>query len=108
MRLGSHRSQHPMVAALTAVTVTSAAVLVLLWSLSAGATTGQPAGGALRAAAAAATGGTAPSFQSAATLTGPVSTGHVVEPLTAQSSDLAQYGYVEQEYFARGTATSFT
>jgi hypothetical protein len=45
--------------------------------------------------------------QSAATLTGPMTTGHVVEPLTALPLDLASHGYVEREYFASGTATAF-
>jgi hypothetical protein len=47
------------------------------------------------------------SFQTAATLTGPVTVGHVVEPLTAHSPDLAANGYEEQEYFASGTAMAF-
>ena len=47
------------------------------------------------------------SFQTAATLSGPVTVGHVVEPLTAHSPDLAANGYVEQEYFASGTAMAF-
>jgi Alpha/beta hydrolase domain len=47
------------------------------------------------------------SYHSAATLTGPVTVGHIVEPLTAQPSDLAANGYVEQEFFASGTATAF-
>jgi hypothetical protein len=47
------------------------------------------------------------SFHTAATLTGPVTVGHVVEPLSAHSPDLAANGYVEQEYFASGTAMAF-
>jgi hypothetical protein len=43
----------------------------------------------------------------AATLTGPITTGHVVEPLSAQPLDLAASGYVEQEFFASGTASAF-
>ncbi len=46
-------------------------------------------------------------YQAAARLTGPVTTGHIVEPLSAQPLDLAANGYVEQEYFASGTATAF-
>jgi hypothetical protein len=43
----------------------------------------------------------------AATLTGPITTGHVIEPLSANPTDLAAYGYVEQEFFASGTASAF-
>jgi hypothetical protein len=46
------------------------------------------------------------SFHAAATLTGPITTGHIVEPLSAHSVDLAANGYVEQEFFASGTATA--
>jgi Alpha/beta hydrolase domain len=46
-------------------------------------------------------------FHSAATLTGPVTVGHVAEPLSAHSPDLAANGYEEQEYFASGTAMAF-
>ncbi len=42
-----------------------------------------------------------------ATLSGPITTGHVVEPLSGVPTDLAQYGYVEQEFFASGTASAF-
>jgi hypothetical protein len=42
-----------------------------------------------------------------AQFTGPVTVGHVVEPLSAIPLDLAANGYVEQEYFASGTATAF-
>ena len=47
-------------------------------------------------------------FHSAATLSGPITTGHVIEPLSAQPLDLGASGYVEQEFFASGTATAFT
>ena len=47
------------------------------------------------------------SFHAAATLTGPITTGQVVEPLTAHTLDLAANGYVQQEFFATGTATAF-
>jgi hypothetical protein len=46
-------------------------------------------------------------YRAAATFTGPITTGKVIEPLTAQPSTLAANGYVEQEYFASGTATAF-
>ena len=47
-------------------------------------------------------------YGSAASLTGPITTGHVIDPLSAQSLDLGASGYVEQEFFASGTATAFT
>ncbi|MGP0107989.1 MAG: alpha/beta hydrolase domain-containing protein [Acidimicrobiales bacterium] len=47
------------------------------------------------------------SYLAAATLIGPITTGHISEPLTALPLDLAKYGYVEQEFFASGTATAF-
>ena len=43
----------------------------------------------------------------AASLTGPITTGHIVEPLSALPTNLARYGYVEREYFASGTASAF-
>ena len=46
-------------------------------------------------------------FHRAAVLTGPVTTGQVIEPISAQTPDLAANGYVEQEFFAAGTATAF-
>ena len=46
-------------------------------------------------------------FHTAATLTGPVTTGHIVEPESAHALDLAPNGYEEHEYFASGTATAF-
>ena len=46
-------------------------------------------------------------FHTAATLTGPVTVGHIVEPESAHSPDLAANGYQEQEYFAAGTAMAF-
>jgi hypothetical protein len=38
----------------------------------------------------------------------PPDTGHIIEPVSANPTDLAAHGYVEQEYFASGTAYSFT
>ncbi|HEY4947352.1 MAG TPA: alpha/beta hydrolase domain-containing protein, partial [Acidimicrobiales bacterium] len=38
----------------------------------------------------------------------PPDTGTVIEPVSANPSDLTAHGYVEQEYFASGTAHSFT
>ncbi|MGA2473692.1 MAG: hypothetical protein ABSG39_09365, partial [Acidimicrobiales bacterium] len=35
------------------------------------------------------------SYLAAATLIGPITTGHISEPLTALPLDLAKYGYVE-------------
>jgi hypothetical protein len=46
-------------------------------------------------------------YPAAAVLSGPITTGHVVEPLSALPSDLAAHGYVEQEFFASGTARAF-
>ncbi len=46
-------------------------------------------------------------FHSAATLTGPVTVGHIVEPLSAHPLELAASGYEEHEYFASGTAMAF-
>jgi hypothetical protein len=43
-------------------------------------------------------------YQAAAKFSGPITTGHVIEPLTAISTDLAAHGYEEQEFFASGTA----
>ena len=37
----------------------------------------------------------------------PPDTGHIIEPVSANPTDLAAHGYVEQEYFASGTAYSF-
>jgi len=38
----------------------------------------------------------------------PPDTGNIIEPVSANPSDLSAHGYVEQEYFASGTAYSFT
>ena len=46
-------------------------------------------------------------YHAAATLTGPITVGHIIEPLTAHPLELAANGYVEQEFFASGTATAF-
>jgi hypothetical protein len=74
----------------------AAAVLVVLLALMAGPT------------AAGASSAPQLNYQAAASFTHPPATGHISEPLTAQPSELAQNGYVEQEFFASGTATSFT
>jgi Alpha/beta hydrolase domain len=42
-----------------------------------------------------------------AVLSGPITTGHIIEPETALPTGLAAHHYVEQEYFAAGTATAF-
>ncbi len=47
-------------------------------------------------------------YQAVASFTNPPATGHISEPLSAQPSELAENGYVEQEFFASGTATAFT
>ena len=65
---------------------------------------------ALMAAPTAAGASSAPlvNYQAAASFTVPPPTGHISEPITAQPSTLSKYGYVEQEFFASGTATAFT
>ena len=40
-------------------------------------------------------------------MSGPVTTGHIIEPLSAVSVNLASSGYEEQEFFASGTAHAF-
>ena len=47
-------------------------------------------------------------FQRAATLTGPITVGRIIEPMSASGPRLATVGYVEEEFFAAGTATAFT
>jgi Alpha/beta hydrolase domain len=46
-------------------------------------------------------------FTAAATVTGPIATGHIVEPLSGVNPNMAAYGYVEQEFFVSGTANAF-
>jgi Alpha/beta hydrolase domain len=46
-------------------------------------------------------------YTTSATLTGPVTTGHIIEPASPVSVNLASNGYVEQEFFASGTAHAF-
>jgi len=83
----------------------SAAIAVLLVA-------GLATTGATRAAASEPTSTTTTNVQGlysrAAQLSGPVTVGHVVEPLSANPPGLAAHGYVEQEYFASGTASAFT
>ena len=52
--------------------------------------------------------GTDSTYQAAATFTGPITTGSVIEPLSANPLQLAANGYVQQEFFAAGKATAFT
>jgi hypothetical protein len=47
-------------------------------------------------------------YTSSATLTGPVKVGHIIEPASAVPINSAAHGYVEQEFFASGTAHAFT
>ena len=61
---------------------------------------------AVGAAPAGATGGSAV-YGASATLSGPVTTGHIVVPLSAVGTNMAAHGYEEQEYFASGTAHAF-
>ena len=53
---------------------------------------------------------TAPSgiYGAAAHLVGPITVGHVVEPLSGVATNMAANGYEEQEFFASGTAHAFT
>lgn len=46
-------------------------------------------------------------FTSAATVTGPITTGQIVEPLTGLNQDMPAYGYEEQEFFVSGTSHAF-
>lgn len=46
-------------------------------------------------------------YREVASFSGPVTVGHVIEPLSAHPLDLARYGYVQQEFFASGTAHAF-
>lgn len=46
-------------------------------------------------------------YAQTATFSLPPDVGQIVEPLTAMPSDLAAHGYVEQEFFASGTAHAF-
>jgi Alpha/beta hydrolase domain len=43
----------------------------------------------------------------AATVTGPVTTGQIVEPLTGLNQNMPAYGYEEHEFFVSGTAHAF-
>ena len=47
-------------------------------------------------------------WRAPAVFSNPPDSGHVIEPLSANPTGLAAHGYVEQEYFASGTAYSFT
>ena len=46
-------------------------------------------------------------WRAPATFSTPPDTGHIIEPVSANPTGLAAHGYVEQEYFASGTAYSF-
>ena len=50
----------------------------------------------------------ASTYEAAATFTGPITTGSVIEPLSANPLQLVANGYVQQEFFAAGKATAFT
>ncbi len=47
-------------------------------------------------------------YPAEATLYGPITVGHIVEPLSGLPLDLGAHGYVQQEFFASGKATAFT
>jgi Alpha/beta hydrolase domain len=91
-------TRHDSIVPRAGTALLAAAALVALFPVTLAA---QQAAGAATAASAAVT------FHSAAALTGPVTTGHIVEPLSAQPLDLAANGYEENEYFASGTAMAF-
>ena len=65
-------------------------------------------GGGFFGPAAAGAAAPASTYQAMATFTGPITTGTVIEPLSANPLNLAANGYVQQEFFAAGTATAFT
>ncbi len=81
-------------------TVAVAGALIAMVSVA----VGRPAAGASSASHSAVT---LAGYRAAAALTGPITVGHVIEPLTARPLELATHGYVEQEFFASGTATAF-
>jgi hypothetical protein len=90
-----------------------AGALALVAALAAG--LGIGAAGAVRTSSArpsserlAAGSGGAAAYRAVAAFTGPVTVGHVIEPETATPTDLGAHGYVEQEFFASGTAHAFT
>jgi Alpha/beta hydrolase domain len=66
------------------------------------------AGGGTMGPAAAGAAAPASTYQASATFTGPITVGTVIEPLSANPLNLAANGYVQQEFFAAGTATAFT
>ncbi len=90
------------VAARAGALLTWAAMLIVLLSLAPAGQEGAAGASVLRATTTQGAG-----YGAAATLAGPVTTGHVVEPVSTHPPDLAANGYVEQEYFASGTATAF-
>src|ERR1035438_7857324 len=47
----------------------------------------------------------ATSWRAPAVFSTPPDAGHIIDPLSANPTDLAAHGYVEQEYFASGTAS---
>jgi hypothetical protein len=66
-----------------------------------------PVTGAAATLSASATTATHSIYSAAAALSGPITEGHIIEPLTAVPSNLAANGYMEQEYFASGRAAAF-
>lgn len=92
-------------AALVAVTALTAVVTVGAVVVAGVGVPGVGAGGLSAAGAATAPKG---SYNAPATLSGPITVGHIVEPETGLPSQLSTYGYEEHEYFASGRATAFT
>ena len=96
-----NRRRHTTVARAGSAAVAGATLVVLLAATLSG-QTGAGASSGPQAATAQVT------YHTAAALTGPITTGHPIEPLSAQPLDLAASGYAEHEFFASGTATAFT
>jgi len=95
------KSPHHTIAPRARKTVAVAVALIAIVSV----TLGRPADGASSASNSRTANDAI--YQAAATLTGPITVGQVIEPLTARPLDLKAYGYVQQEFFASGTATAF-
>ncbi len=51
--------------------------------------------------------GDAGTYGATATFSGPITVGHVIEPESARPIGLSRYDYVQQEFFASGTAHAF-
>jgi hypothetical protein len=92
-----HMFESPMHSARLAKVLVGVVVAILLVST----------GCAGAASGAQATSAHAVTYQSAAVFSQPPDTGHIIEPISVQPLVLAPNGYVQQEFFASGTATAF-